>query len=222
MADTPSRQGVHSGSEPPAEPGAGGYAAMFLVGGRAKRLGGIAKSELEIGGATILHRMLAACGDAAARVVVGTRPPWAEPLPAGVVSTVEDPPGSGPAMAVAVGLGRIPDGIDRVAVFPGDLPFLCPTAIGLLLGASGPAGDGVGVVFHDDAGRRQWLCGMWPTAALRAGAAKVRPGDPARRLFDRISTRSVCWDLDGPPPWFDCDTPEDLEQARGWAVELKE
>lgn len=205
MADTPSN-----------------YAAMFLVGGRAKRLGGIAKSELEVGGATILQRMLGACADASVRVVVGSRPAWAEPLPTGVVATVEDPPQSGPARAVAQGLERVPDETERVAVFSGDLPFLCPAAIDLLLGAAERAGEDTGVLFHDDAGRRQWLCGLWPTAALRAGAAKVRPDAPVRRLFAGIRAKSVCWDLDGPPPWFDCDTPEDLEQAREWAEELKE
>ena len=218
MADTPVKHGVRAAGR--ASP-AGGYAAVFLVGGRSERMGGLAKSELEIGGSTILSRMLSACADAAVRVVVGARPSGAAPLPAGVVATIEDPPGSGPAEAAAAGLGRIPDGIGRVALFSGDLPFLCPVAVALLLEAAERAGDGAGVVFCDDAGRRQWLCGVWPAEPLRAGAAKAAPGEPARRLFDRIETRSVCWDLDGPPPWFDCDTPEDLEQARSWAVELK-
>ncbi|WP_198586924.1 molybdenum cofactor guanylyltransferase [Glycomyces xiaoerkulensis] len=195
-------------------------AAIFLVGGRARRLAGAAKSELVVGGSTILERMLAACPDAA-RLVVGRRPPTADPLPDGVASVVEDPPGSGPAWAVAAGLGQVATGHPRVAILPGDLPFLTAEALTQLVSAADRAGGDAGAVYCDEAGRRQWLCGVWPTEAVRANAARAKPGDPARLLFAGIGTTTVHWDYSGPPPWFDCDTPEDLEQARAWAADLK-
>ncbi|WP_051326083.1 molybdenum cofactor guanylyltransferase [Glycomyces tenuis] len=219
MGDTPVAGSGHSGSG--GERGKDGFAALFLVGGRARRFAGTAKSELVVDGRTILERMLTACADAARRVVVGARPKTAEPLPEGVVSVLEDPPGSGPARAVASGLEAVPAGCERVAILPGDLPFMCPEALLVLLRRAEEAGRDAGAVYCDDAGRRQWLCGVWPTEAVRANAAKAMPGDAARILFNGIGVEGVYWNEPGPPPWFDCDTPEDLQQARAWADCLK-
>jgi molybdopterin-guanine dinucleotide biosynthesis protein A len=199
----------------------GGFAAIILVGGKARRFAGCAKSELVVGGSTILERMLAATEAAATRVVVGARPADATPLPAGVPQVLEDPPGSGPALSVQAGLAAVPDSCDRVAVLGGDLPFLSSEALRLLHLNASKAGPETGAVFCDNAGRRQWLCGLWPTRLLRANAAEVEPGAPARHLFTGIEVETVTWERASPPPWFDCDTPEDLDQARTWAAELK-
>lgn len=204
----------------------GGFAAIILIGGKARRFAGRAKSELVVGGSTILERMLAATEGAASRVVVGTRPPEAAPLPQGVLQVLEDPPGSGPARSVQAGLAAVPDGCDRVAILGGDLPFLTPEALRLLHDhASGAEPDGAGpkrgALFCDNAGRRQWLCGLWPTDLVRINAAQVDPGAPARLLFTGIEVETVTWEHESPPPWFDCDTPEDLAQARTWNAELK-
>lgn len=194
------------------------YAAIVLVGGKARRFAGCAKSELVVGGATILERVLSASESAAARVVVGARPAGAAPLPDGVLQVMEDPPGSGPARSVAAGLLQVPDGCDRVAIFGGDLPFMSADALRLLHDRVSEAGSETGAVFCDDAGRRQWLCGLWPAKPVRQNAAEIEPGAPARLLFTGIEVESVSWDQEGPPPWFDCDTPDDLEQARNWAA----
>ncbi|WP_051393047.1 molybdenum cofactor guanylyltransferase [Glycomyces arizonensis] len=219
MGDTPVEGTGHSGSG--GGRGEDGFAALFLVGGRARRFAGTAKSELVVDGITILERMLAACVDAACSVVVGARPPTAGPLPEGVLAVLEDPPGSGPARAVASGLEAVPADCERVVILPGDLPFMCPEALRLLMRRADEAGAGTGALYCDDAGRRQWLCGVWPTAAVRANAARAMPGDPARSLFNGIEVEGVYWEQTGPPPWFDCDTPEDLEQARAWADCMK-
>ncbi|RRR99779.1 molybdenum cofactor guanylyltransferase [Glycomyces terrestris] len=197
------------------------FAAILLVGGKARRFAGCAKSELSVAGTTILERALAACAGAAARVVVGTRPADAAPLPEGAVQVLEDPPGSGPARSVRTGLELVPEDCTRVAVLAGDLPFLSPEALRLLVDTADAAGPEAGAVFCDNAGRRQWLCGVWPTDRLRRNAAEVEPGAPARLLFTGIEVETVTWEDASPPPWFDCDTPEDLDQARTWAAELK-
>lgn len=219
MGVTPVEGSGHSGSS--GRRRKDGFAALFLVGGRARRFAGTAKSELVVDGITILERMLAACADAAHRVVVGARPAMAAPLPVGVVSTLEDPPGSGPARAVAAGLQEVPAECERVVILPGDLPFLCPEAVHLLLRRAAEAGKNAGAVYCDDAGRRQWLCGAWPIEAVRVNAAKAAPDDAARVLFNGLDVEGVYWEQAGPPPWFDCDTPEDLRQARAWAERLK-
>jgi hypothetical protein len=88
------------------------YTAVVLAGGRAARLGGRAKPQLEVGGRTMLAAVLAAVGDAAERIVVG--PP--QPVPAGVLIVREEPPGGGPVAALRAGLAddlaaRLPHGL---------------------------------------------------------------------------------------------------------------
>jgi molybdopterin-guanine dinucleotide biosynthesis protein A len=199
----------------------GGFAAIILIGGKARRFAGCAKSELVVAGSTILERMLAATKGAVSQVVVGTRPSDAEPLPQGVLQVLEDPPGSGPARSVQAGLAAVPDDCDRVAILGGDLPFLTSEALRLLQHHASGADPERGALYCDNAGRRQWLCGLWPTDPVRRNAAAVEPGAPARLLFDGIEVETVTWEHESPPPWFDCDTPEDLAQARTWAAELK-
>jgi molybdopterin-guanine dinucleotide biosynthesis protein A len=188
------------------------YAALVLAGGRAARLGGQAKPQLEVGGRTMLATVLAAVGDAERRIVVG--PP--QPVPAGVVVVREQPPGGGPVAALRAGLPGV--GSEVVALLAGDLPFLTTALIAELRAAL--TGDGVLVV--DDGGRDQYLLGVWRTEALRA--ALPTDGGPASlrrvlaplavaRLRPRVPTGS-------PPPWVDCDTPEDLARARAVAAGL--
>src|SRR4051794_41917223 len=71
------------------------YTAVVLAGGRAARLGGQAKPQLEVGGRTMLAAVLAAVTDAARRVVVGP----AQPVPDDVVLGREKPPRGGPGAA---------------------------------------------------------------------------------------------------------------------------
>src|SRR3954470_17192435 len=56
------------------------WTAVVLAGGRAARLGGQAKPQLEVGGRSMLAAVLDATSGAAVRIVVG--PP--QPVPAGV------------------------------------------------------------------------------------------------------------------------------------------
>src|SRR3954465_16095737 len=94
------------------------YTAVVLAGGKAARLGGQAKPQLEVGGRPMLATVLAAVADASARVVVGP----AQPVPGGVVLVREHPPGGGPVAALRAGLESVT--ADVVVVLAGDLPFL--------------------------------------------------------------------------------------------------
>lgn len=188
------------------------YSAVVLAGGRAARLGGQAKPQLEVGGRTMLATVLAAVEDAERRVVVG--PP--QPVPDDVDLVRERTPGGGPVAALRAGLAAVPS--DVVAVLAGDLPFLLPSLVTQLRAAL--TGDGVLVV--DDGGRDQYLLGVWRTDALRAAvAAEGAPASLRRVLaplqFGRL--RPVV-PPGTPPPWLDCDTPADLARARAVAAGL--
>ncbi len=186
------------------------YAAVVLAGGRAARLGGQAKPQLEVGGRSMLAAVLAAVADAEPRVVVG--PP--QPVPGGAVVVREHPPGGGPVAAMRAGLARVDT--DVVAVLAGDLPFLTTGLVVQL--RERLTGDGVLVV--DDAGRDQLLLGVWRTAALRRVLAGAAAHAPVRRVLAPLTVTRWRPPVEPgvPAPWTDCDTPADLARARAAAA----
>ena len=188
------------------------YAAVVLAGGRAARMGGQAKPQLDVGGRSILDAVLAAVPDAAPRIVVG--PP--QPVPADVVVVREDPPRGGPVAAMRAGLAHVPTEV--VALLAGDLPFLTAGLVRAL--RERLTGDGVLVV--DDTGRDQLLLGVWRTAALRGAVADVDGPTSVRRVLAPLAVRRLHPEVESgrPPPWTDCDTPADLARARAAAARL--
>jgi molybdopterin-guanine dinucleotide biosynthesis protein A len=182
-------------------------------------MGGADKPALPVGGQSMLSRVLAAVGDADPRVVVGPVPP---DLPVPVLSTRERPPGSGPAAATAAGLALVPEHIAFVALLAADLPLLTGEAIDVLrLTMESAPMDGA--VYRDADGRRQMLCGVWRAGALRRAVQRLTTergsldGASMREMFDELHAAEVSWRRPGPPPWFDCDTDDDLRTAEEWA-----
>jgi molybdopterin-guanine dinucleotide biosynthesis protein A len=182
------------------------YTAVVLAGGKAARLGGQAKPQLQVGGRTMLESVLAAVADADLRIVVG--PP--QPVPPDVLRVRERPPGGGPVTALRAGLAEVSTGV--VALLAGDLPFLTGDLVAELRGRL--TGDGVIVV--DDGGRDQYLLGVWRTTALRRAVEASGGPTSLRRVIAPLTVdryRPVV--APGtPPPWTDCDTPADLARAR--------
>ena len=75
---------------------------VVLAGGRGTRMGGRDKASIELGGRTLLERVLTA--DLGGRVVVVGE----TAVPDGVRRTVEDPPGGGPVAGIGAGLDALP------------------------------------------------------------------------------------------------------------------
>jgi molybdopterin-guanine dinucleotide biosynthesis protein A len=225
-----------------------GFAAVVLTGGAARRMGGVDKPALPVGGSRMRDRVLAAVAAARPRIVVGP----ADDLPPDVLDVREQPAGGGPVAALAAGLALLdgtdagyaspgpdtahdgpgPDGadgdgetrrapVDCVAVLAGDLPLLTAAAVhGLRAALDRSTADGA--VYVDDAGHPQWLCGVWRPAALRRALDRLAArhggltGTSVRALMAELTVAEVSWLGLGPPPWFDCDTDEDLRRAEEW------
>jgi molybdopterin-guanine dinucleotide biosynthesis protein A len=182
------------------------YTAVVLAGGRAARLGGQAKPQLEVGGRSMLAGVLAAVADAERRVLVGPR----QPAPDDVVQVRECPPGGGPVAALQAGLPEV--ATDVMVLLAADLPFLTAAVVqGLRVRLTG---DGVLVV--DDTGRDQFLLGAWRTATLRAAVAGASGPTSLRKVLAPLAVRRFRPEVapGTPPPWLDCDTPADLVRAR--------
>ena len=194
---------------PPARP-TDPFDGLVLAGGAGRRLGGVDKAGLEVGGSTLLDRVLDALADADRVVVVGPE----RPAGRAVTWTREQPPGGGPAAALAAGLDHVCAG--AVVLVAADLALLDrPTVARLRAAAEGHDG----ALLVDDTGRRQLLAGCWRSGALRSAVARVAA---ERGGLDGVAVRALLDGLDaaevGPdgstPVWLDCDTPEDLQRAR--------
>jgi molybdopterin-guanine dinucleotide biosynthesis protein A len=179
------------------------FDAIVLAGGRAARLGGADKPALEVGGASLLDRSVAAVSSAGRVVVVGPE----HPISARVTWCSEQPAGAGPVAAIAAGLALVEDEV--VVVLAADLPWIAPAVPRLIaaLGASDVA------VLVDATGRRNYLAAAWRRRALSAAVDDIGGlvGAPARALFSGVDVVEVP-DLSG---WGDdCDTWDDLAEAR--------
>ncbi|WP_435823408.1 molybdenum cofactor guanylyltransferase [Kitasatospora aureofaciens] len=186
------------------------YDVIVPAGGAARRFDGADKPGLTVGETTLLDRVLAACAGARTTVVVGPARPTTR---AGVRWTREQPPGGGPVAAVTAGLDLVT--ADTVLLLAADLPFLDRRTVERLASAleeAGPYTDAA--VLVDAGGRDQPLTAAYRTAALRAALAALGgdpAGQPLRRLVGGLNRLRVA-DTDNVA--YDCDTWEDLEQAR--------
>ncbi|MFI6736400.1 NTP transferase domain-containing protein [Nonomuraea sp. NPDC050451] len=85
-----------------------------------------------------------------------------------------------------------------------------PSAAGDARQRASEKGTVGGVVMVDDGGREQWLAGVWPTARLKRALAAYQ-GRSLKGLLGPLTAVRLA--LPG-RPWFDCDTMDDLEEAR--------
>jgi molybdopterin-guanine dinucleotide biosynthesis protein A len=177
------------------------FDAIILAGGGARRLDGSDKAMVEIDGATMLDRAIAAAGKAERVVVVGPR----RPITADVVWTQEDPPGGGPVAALAAALDHVEQ--DYCLLLAADLPWIA-AAVPFLLSAV----TKTDVAVLTNAGRRNHLAAVWRTAALRAAIDDLDevPNTAVRELLRTVRVVDVADEAD----WgVDCDTWADIEAA---------
>ncbi|WP_298885873.1 NTP transferase domain-containing protein [uncultured Serinicoccus sp.] len=161
---------------------------LVLAGGRGTRLGGRDKAALEVGGRSLLARVLDAqplLGGGV--VVVGDTP-----VPAGVLRTVEEPPDGGPVAGIAAGLAALRGGAegdagvhgpsggqagarsaDWVAVVAVDQPGAA-VALAALRASVDVAAEHVDAVGHQDAqGYRQWLLAVYRRVSLERALGQL-------------------------------------------------
>jgi len=216
-----------------------GWDAVVLAGGQGRRLGGVDKAAVTVGGRSLLDRVLgalAAVSPPVGRIVVvgPERPGLVE---GGVVLAREKPPGGGPVAGVAAGLAHVHAPL--VAVLAVDMPFLSAAVLSELraavtsragvvgvpgvAGGSGVAG-GPGVaggtgqpdvaLLVDPDRRDQPLVAVWRSAALRA-AIPSRPAGAAVRAL--LAGRSVARVSSDALSCLDCDAESDVLAARAVA-----
>ncbi len=198
--------------------------AILLAGGAGRRLGGLDKASIRLGGIRLVDRVVSAAKRAGAARIVVVGPEHA--ASDGSVSVREDPPGSGPLAGVAAALPSVT--AEWVLLLPCDLVHpdtVCET-LGLALPElAAPAGvhdgtpDGAhegacdGILLRDESGRRQWLAGIYSAAMLRRAVGRLGgelANRPLRVLFEGARLREI--ELGGGLSG-DIDTPDELRRA---------
>ncbi|MGH2751507.1 MAG: molybdenum cofactor guanylyltransferase [Actinomycetota bacterium] len=182
------------------------FDAILLAGGGGRRLGGVDKASLEVGGTSLLERALRAVSKAGRVVVVGPR----RSASTEVLWTREQPAGGGPVAAVAAGLQLVERQV--LVVLAVDYPFVTPRVIESLLAA---VADHDGAVLADG-GRRHYVVGAFATDALRRvlGRAETLAHASMKRTLDPLDLAEVLNEAAA----FDVDSPEDLARARRLAA----
>lgn len=182
-------------------------AGVVLAGGEARRMGGVDKPMLRVGGVPLLHRVVAALRTADPVIVVG--PPRAGLT--GVRWTREDPAGTGPVAALAAALTVLdtPEwaDVELVALLAADLAGVTGDTVARLASALRGVEGADGALLVDEGGRRQWLLGVWRKHAL----ATAVPTDPrGASLRGTLGTLSIVEVSALAGEARDVDTPEDL------------
>jgi molybdopterin-guanine dinucleotide biosynthesis protein A len=188
------------------------FDAVVLAGGAGRRLGGVDKPALRVGGHTLLDQALAAVQGAGAGRVVVVGPE--RDLPPDTGQAREQPPGGGPLAALVAGLDHlasrgVPAGV--VAVLAADLPGVTSAHVTNLLDELEAAGPTVAAaVAIDGTGRWQPLLAAYrwrPLDHLLATAGDPRDR-PVRWLPETLPALPVA--LPSSATW-DVDTTADLE-----------
>ena len=188
---------------------------LILAGGAARRIGGGDKTRFEIGGRTILDRILdrlaAQCDGVAISAPDGAQ--W--PLPPELVLPDSIPDRPGPLAGVLAGLSFLehrgkPEQL--LLTVPGDAPFL-PADLAERLSRARETADSATAVAASN-GRLHHVTALWPQAQRSRLEAYVAEGRRSVGGFhDLVGTAAAVWPAVPLDPFFNVNTPADLTRA---------
>ena len=178
-------------------------AGVLLTGGTSRRMG-VDKARLVVNGETLAAR--------SARVLASVCDPVVEVGPgvSGLPAVQEEPPGSGPLVALLAGVGAL--GEPRTVILLAcDLPNVSSELLRLLV-----EWPGSGTVIPVVDGRFQYACARYGPAALDEAMTSVRTGGSSLRRLGESGSEYISEAEWGPVAsaldFADVDTPEDLRR----------
>ena len=191
----------------------GRIGAIVLAGGRSSRFGSDKLAEL-IDGLPMLDRAVGAVQAVASDVVVVVAPDAVRVVPVGARLIHDIDAFQGPLAGVAVGLAALEPDIERAIIVGGDMPFMVPPVLRVLIES---LGDGVTGAILGGRGERDLLPMAVDRHAAGAAAAAILTTGERRlgllrnslqlRLLPEATWRVL--DVAGATP-RDIDTPSDL------------
>ncbi len=194
---------------------------LVLAGGQARRMGGGDKALLELGGETILARTLRTLAPQCARLIINANGDPGRYAFTGLPVVPDSVAGfAGPLAGILAGLdwaaAHAPD-LAFVASVPGDCPFLPADLVARLWDAKVAAGQPLACARSGE--WRHPVVGLWPTA-LRHDLRRALIDEELRKIEVWTARHGVAiadWSDAPVDPFFNINTPQDLERAAGIA-----
>lgn len=196
-------------------------AGLILCGGRSSRMGGGDKALAPLAGAPLLDRIIRCMKPQVDRLAINANGDPTRFADFGLPVIADTLDGlQGPLAGVLAGLEWAhPLGCAAVLTVPGDAPFL-PPDLASRLGASIREAPGT-IAVASSAGRRHPVAALWPSA-LRDDLAGFLAAGASRRVNDFLAANAT---IDVPfesveiggmatDPFFNVNTPQDLDEAR--------
>jgi molybdopterin-guanine dinucleotide biosynthesis protein A len=190
---------------------------LVLAGGLARRMGGGDKALLEIGGVTILGRVLDRLRPQCTAIVLNANGDPARFAGTGLPVVPDDVPGfAGPLAGILAGLDWAADHAPElawIASVPGDCPFLPRDLVARLHQMRLEAGLSLACAKSGD--WRHPVVGLWPVG-LRQDLRRALVGDGLRKIEIWTASHGVAiaeWPDTPVDPFFNVNTPEDAAAA---------
>ncbi len=192
---------------------------LVLAGGLARRMGGGDKARIEIGGVSILDRVLATLSAQCTGIVInanGDAERFADTGCVVVPDNVEGYPG--PLAGILAGLDWLAtqnNGIEWIVSVPGDCPFLPDDLVERLHMARRKMGTGVPLACARSGEWRHPVVGLWPVA-LREDLRKALVQEHLRKIEMWTARHGVAiagWPTEPVDPFLNVNTPEDVARA---------
>jgi len=198
---------------------------LVLAGGLARRMGGGDKARIEIGGISILDRVLATLSAQCTDIIInanGDPERFADTGCPVVPDNLEGHPG--PLAGILAGLDWLAaqdSGVEWILSVPGDCPFLPDDLVEKLHAARRQMGSGVPLACARSGEWRHPVVGLWPLA-LRADLRKALVDEGLRKIevwTARYGVAIADWPDQPVDPFLNVNTPEDVERATRIALQ---
>jgi molybdenum cofactor guanylyltransferase len=192
---------------------------LVLAGGLARRMGGGDKARIEIGGVTILDRVLATLSGQCVDIIINANGDPERFADTGCIVVPDTVPDfAGPLAGILVGLDWLAaqeNGIEWLLSVPGDCPFLPDDLVERLHQARRDMGSGMRLACARSGEWRHPVVGLWPLA-LRADLRKALIEEDLRKIEVWTARHGVAiaeWPAEPIDPFFNVNTPEDAVKA---------
>ena len=198
---------------------------LVLAGGLARRMGGGDKARIEIGGVSILDRVLATLSAQCTGIIINANGNPKRFADTGLVVISDSVPDfAGPLAGILAGLDWLAaqnNGIEWVLSVPGDCPFLPDDLVERLHQARRKMGTGVPLACARSGGWRHPVVGLWPLA-LRGDLRKALVNEDIRKIEVWTARHGIAiaeWPDQPIDPFFNVNTPEDAAVAERIALQ---
>ncbi|MBV9260971.1 MAG: molybdenum cofactor guanylyltransferase MobA [Pseudolabrys sp.] len=193
---------------------------LVLAGGLARRMGGGDKALIEIGGVTILDRVLATLSAQTVGIVINANGDPKRFADTGLPVVADSVPDfAGPLAGVLAGLDWLAgqnSGGEWLLSVPGDCPFLPDDLVERLHAARRKMGSGVPLACARSGEWRHPVVALWPLA-LREELRKALVEEDLRKIEVFTARHGIAvadWPDRPVDPFFNVNTPDDAKRAK--------